>query len=116
MKCPNCGSTQVDVRTFQENQGSVTTSYSKTKTKEKRHGFLWWLFVGWWWWPINLMLWILFFPFKLLLRLGRRKKYVSKTRGTQATVNSIVYSTVCTCSACGYTWKPEGTTQPTVRR
>ncbi len=111
MTCPNCGSTSVSVQTFQENQGTVTTSASKTKTKEKRHGLLWWLLVGWWWTPINLLLWILFFPFKLLLRLFHRKKYVSKTRGTSTTVNNIVYSTVCTCNNCGYVWRPQDMSQ-----
>lgn len=116
MTCPNCGSTSVSVQTFQENQGAVTTSYSKTKTKEKRHGFFWWLFIGWWWWIINTILWVLFFPFMLLLRLGRRKKYVSKTRGVETTVNNIVYSTVCTCNNCGHVWRPQEAAQTAVRK
>lgn len=107
MTCPNCGSTSVAVQTFQENQGAVTTSYSKTKTKEKRHGLLWWLFIGWWWKIIDLFIWILFFPFRAVFHIGRRKKYVSRTRGTETTVNNIVYSTVCTCNNCGYVWRPQ---------
>lgn len=34
----------------------------------KKHGCLWWLFIGWWWRPITLPFWLL----ARLIKLGRR--------------------------------------------
>ena len=100
MFCPNCNSENVKVESVQENLG--TTEISKTKTKEKRHGIIWWLFIGWWWWIIDLILWIILFIPRALLHIGRKKKYVSTTRSQS--VNHIVYKTICTCQNCGNTW------------
>ncbi len=47
MVCPKCGSENVDVNVQQENNGSTTISKTKSKYKEKGHGCLWWLLVGW---------------------------------------------------------------------
>ena len=38
MKCPNCGSENVNVQLVTE-----------TQLKDKHHGCLWWLCVSWWW-------------------------------------------------------------------
>lgn len=38
MKCPKCGSENVNVQVINE----VTF-------KDKHHGVIWWLFIGWWW-------------------------------------------------------------------
>lgn len=37
MFCPSCNSENVKIESVQENLGS--TEFSRTKTKEKRHGF-----------------------------------------------------------------------------
>ncbi len=100
MFCPNCNSDNVKVESVQENLGS--TEFSRTDTKEKKHGCLWWLLVGWELWILNILSWIFLFIPRVLLHIGRRKKYVSKT--TTQMVNHIVYKTVCTCQNCGNTW------------
>ena len=101
MTCPNCGSTNVFIQTFQENRGSVSTTNSMYK--EKRHGCLWWILIGSWWWIIDLFLWIFMFIPRVLLHIGRRKKY--KGKSISVTVNDIHYSNMCTCQNCGYSWK-----------
>ncbi len=106
MICPKCNSEDVSVQTFQEDLGTVTTTTTKTKTREKRHGFFWWLFIGWWWKIIDLMLWIVLFIPRALIHAGRRKKYVSRSVGVSSSVHNFAYNTVCTCRSCGYTWKP----------
>jgi hypothetical protein len=82
MVCPHCESSNVMIQTFQENNGSKTITKGKTVYKEKKHGCLWWLFIGWWFMIFDAIFWILFFIPRLLIRLGRRKKYVSKTKTT----------------------------------
>lgn len=62
MTCPKCGSTNVQMQTFQEQQGSRTKTKFRFKAGEKRHGFFWWLFIGWWWWMIEFMLWFVCTP------------------------------------------------------
>lgn len=46
MKCPKCGSENVNVQMVTE-----------TNLKTVHHGLFWWLFIGWWWWPIK---WLVF--------------------------------------------------------
>lgn len=104
MTCPKCGNDQVSVQTYQENRGSVTHSKTKSKYKEKGHGFFWWLFIGWWWWIVDLFLWVFLFIPRLLVKIFHRKKYVGKSTTTSATVNTIVYTTVYTCQHCGHSW------------
>lgn len=104
MKCPKCGSDHVDVQVFQENMGSETHNQSNFKLKEKGHGILWWLFIGWWWMPIKLILWIVAFPFMAVLRLGRKKKYEGTSTGQSTTQNKIEYRRVFLCKDCGHTW------------
>ena len=104
MICPKCKSTNVTVNTFQENQGSVTTSRTTSKYREKGHGCLWWLTIGWWWWIVDLCLWIfMFFP-RLIFQLFRRKKYVGTSSTVSSTVNKLQYKTICTCQNCGHSW------------
>lgn len=108
MVCPQCESENVSVQTFQENHGSKTITRTKSKYRERGHGFLWWLFIGWWWWMIDLMLWfILFFP-RLILRLFaapfKKKKYSGFKNTVSTTRNRVSYRTVCTCQDCGYQW------------
>lgn len=103
--CPKCGSTNIDNQLFQEQQGSVTTGRAQSRYKEKGHGLLWWLTIGWWWWIVDLFLWICFFFPRLLLRLGRGKKGGLKSTKVEATKNIITYRTVHLCKDCGHNWK-----------
>ena len=105
MFCPNCNSENVKIESVQENQGSTTISTTNSKTKEKRHGFFWWLFIGWWWKFIDLILWIVLFIPRALLHIGRRKKFVTKSTTAESTVNHIVYKKICTCQNCGHSWE-----------
>ena len=109
MNCPKCGSGDVSVNTFQEDHGSVTTARTTSKYKEKGHGCLWWLTIGWWWWIVDLLSWIFFFIPRLILRLFaapfKKKRYRGTSSTVSTTVNNISYQTVCTCQNCGYHWK-----------
>ena len=103
--CPQCGSTNVRVEVQQENQGSVTTQKTKSKYKEdRRHGCLWWFFIGSWWWIIDLFIWIFAFIPRLLIHVGRKKKYTSTSTSVAKTKNIITYKTVCVCQNCGHNW------------
>lgn len=104
MYCPKCGASNVDVQVFQENRGSETNSSSSFSIKEKGHGRVWWLCIGWWWIFIKLVLWIVAFPIMAVAWLGRRKKYEGTSKGTQSTQNQISYRRVFLCKACGNTW------------
>lgn len=104
MNCPRCDSTSIDIQVFQENQGSVTTSTTKSKYKEKGHGYLWWIFIGSWWWMIDLMLWVFLFIPRLVLQLFKKKKYTGKSSTISTSQNVIVYRRICTCKNCGHSW------------
>lgn len=110
MKCPKCGSENVNIETFQEEQGSKTITRRRFKVSEtgKHHGFFWWVFVGWWWIPIKFTLWIICFPIMLIASLfGRvfgRKSYKGKEKEKSVTRNRIGYTTVCVCQNCGKRW------------
>lgn len=108
MVCPKCQSENVKVDTFQEESGSKTITKSKSKYKEKGHGLLWWLCIGWWWWMVDLFLWICFFFPRLILRLFaapfKKKKYVGEGTSVSKTSNKIHYRTICVCQNCGHKW------------
>lgn len=104
MFCPNCGSNNVAAQTFQENSGSTTVTKTKSKYKEKGHGCMWWLFIGWWWWIVDLFLWIFLFVPRFCIQLFKKKKYKGKSVSTSKTVNNISYKTVFVCHNCGHTW------------
>ena len=106
--CPKCGSASVNVNMFQENRGGKSVTVTKSRYKEKGHGLIWWLIVGWWWWIVDLFLWIFaFFP-RLILRLFaapfKKKRYVGDSRSVTSTHNNVVYRKVCLCDACGTSW------------
>lgn len=105
MICPNCGSNAVTVQPYQEQKGSKTVTKTKSKYKEKGHGCLWWLFIGWWWWIVDLFLWIFAFPIRLITALFRKKKYVGKSKAVSVTKNKVSYTTLCVCQDCGHVWK-----------
>ena len=105
MNCPKCGSANVDMQLHQENVGSSTVTKTKSKYKQKGHGLLWWLCIGWWWWMVDLILWIFAFPFPFLVQLFKRKKYAGKSTSVSSTRNEIAYKTICLCKSCGHNWK-----------
>ena len=76
LTCPKCGSSNI---AFQ----AVTT------IKNKHHGFLWWLFIGFWWVPLK---WLLFFLPALIIKIFVGKK-----------VKSVVTSEAV-CQNCGNHW------------
>ena len=108
MVCPNCGGKNVSVQTFSEQVGTTSISNTTSKYKEKGHGILWWLCIGWWWWIVDLLTWIfMFFP-RLIMRLFsspyKKKKYVGNSTTVSTSTNQYRYRTVCTCQSCGYHW------------
>ena len=105
IKCPKCGSNNVDVQVHQENKGSSTVTKTKTKYRQKGHGLLWWLFIGWWWWIVDLFLWIFLFPIRFLVQLFKKKKYVGDSTSASTTKNRIKYRTVHLCKSCGHHWE-----------
>ena len=105
--CPNCGSDDVSIETFQENLGTTTVSNQKFKFKQKGHGILWWLFIGWWWWIFDLMLWVFLFPIRLLAQIFKKKKYKGTATTVSQSVNEVVYKKVFTCRSCGNSWSAD---------
>ena len=89
MQCPYCGGVNISVQTIQENLGGQTVTRTTSQYKEKRHGCLWWLLIGWWWWMIDLFLWVFMFIPRVLLHIGRRKKYVGKSTSVTTTNNRV---------------------------
>ena len=107
--CARCGSNNVNVQVIQENQGGTTITKTKSISKEKKHGILWWLFIGWWWWMIDIFFWIFLFPLRLFVgilnRVFKKKKYVTKSTSIGNTSNRIIYKKICTCQNCGNSWR-----------
>ena len=60
MKCPKCGSENVNVQMVTESQ-----------LKNKHHSVIWWICIGWWWVPLS---WLCFFFIKLILKIFGHKK------------------------------------------
>lgn len=81
MQCPKCHSNNVNAQVV----NTVTL-------KDKHHGIIWWLCVGWWWVPIK---WLFFTLPALIFAIFGRKK--------QKAVNKK--ETMCVCQNCGYSWK-----------
>ena len=105
MICPKCKSQDVQVQTFQEQKGSKTVTKFHFKATEKKHGCLWWVFIGWWWWIVDFTLWLCLFPFMFIYHLFyRRKKYEGSGKSVSQTRNKITYKTVCVCQSCGKRW------------
>lgn len=105
IRCPKCGSTDVEMQVHQEQRGGATVTKTKSKYKQKGHGCLWWLFIGWWWWMVDLIMWIFIFPVRFLVQLFKKKKYVGDSTSVTSTKNKIKYKTVCLCRSCGYNWE-----------
>ena len=80
MKCPVCGSENVNVQIVTE-----------TELKNKHHGVVWWLCIGWGWVPI----WGLFFTIPaLIIKIFAPKKQNLKQ----------CHNTVRVCQNCGHKW------------
>lgn len=103
--CPKCGSTNIDVQLHQEETGSQTVTKTKSKYKEKGHGLLWWIFIGTWWWFVDLILWICFFPLKLIHAITKKKKYKGSSTSVESTSRNVTYKTMCLCKSCGHNWE-----------
>lgn len=80
MKCPKCGSENVQVQVITEQQ-----------LLEKHHGLFWWLCIGWWWVPTK---WLFLTIPALIVKIFAPKKTRIKTKKT----------TVCVCQNCAYRW------------
>lgn len=80
MKCPKCGSENVSVQVVTE-----------TELKEKKHGVIWWVCVGWWWIPIK---WLVFTLPALIIAIFKPKKYKTKTHTKK----------MAACNNCGKSW------------
>ena len=80
MKCPKCGSTNVNVQVVTE-----------TQLKNKHHGIFWWIFIGWWWIPVK---WIGFFGLALLAKIFAPKRQKLKQK----------HISKCVCQNCGHMW------------
>lgn len=80
MQCPKCGSENVQVQVINE-----------VKLKNKHHGVIWWIFVGWWWLMIK---WLFLTIPALIVKIFSRKKQKAKN----------IQRTMCVCQSCGNTW------------
>ena len=78
--CPKCGSDNINVQVVNE-----------TYLKDKHHGILWWICIGWWWIIVK---WLFLTVPALFFKLfgHKKQKAVNKQRS------------VCVCQKCGYHW------------
>jgi len=77
MKCPKCKSENVSVQAV-------------TLVKTKKHGVIYWLFVGWW---LEVIMWLFLTLPWLIIKIFGHKKVTSKTHSEGV------------CQSCGYRWK-----------
>ncbi len=81
MICPKCQSPNVNTQIVQD-----------IDVKDKHHGVLWWICIGWLWVPIK---WLFFtLPALIIKVFGHKKKKVITTQ-----------KTMCVCQNCGYSWQ-----------
>lgn len=81
MTCPKCGNGAVTVQVVNE-----------THLKNKHHGAIWWICVGWWWIPIK---WLCLTIPALLAKIFIPKRQKAKN----------IQKTMCVCQNCGNTWQ-----------
>ena len=81
MKCPKCGSENVNVQMVTE-----------TKLKTKHHGVIWWICIGWWWIPVK---WLFFTIPALIVKIFAPKKQKLK----------VNHKAMCVCQSCGHNWQ-----------
>lgn len=77
MKCPKCNNENVLIQ-------AVTT------VKNKRHGVLYWLFIGWW---LEIIMWLFLTLPWLIIKIFKPNKVKSNTHSEAV------------CQSCGYRWK-----------
>lgn len=81
MVCSKCGSENVTVQIVTE-----------TQLKEKKHGILYWLFIGWWLKPL---LWLFLTLPMIIIAIFKPKKYKTKS----------IHKNMAVCHNCGNSWK-----------
>lgn len=81
MVCPKCGSANVNVQAI-----------NQVQIKNKHHGILWWLFIGWWWVPIK---WLFLTLPALIVKIfkPKSKKVINTTKS------------IAVCQNCGHQWE-----------
>ena len=77
MQCPKCGSNNVNVQAV-------------SIVKNKKHGCLYWLCVGWWLEPI---MWLFLTLPWLIIKIFEPNKVKTKVKG------------YAVCQDCGYKWR-----------
>lgn len=96
MLCPKCNCENVKIH--REKIGNV--SGNKGVYAKKKHGILYWTFVGWWIWILHI--------YSDILTLGytRRKRKQNSIHqvGSYHQTDSL-WHTVAICQNCGYTWE-----------
>lgn len=95
LRCPKCGSTDVQTKMFQENKGSTTIGIGMGGKQKKSHGCLYWCTIGWFIW---LMKWTIGFIPALIGKIRHSGVGVAKSK------NQIDYKTVHICQHCGNTF------------
>lgn len=81
MKCPKCGSENVNVQVINE-----------VELKNKHHGLIYWLCGGW---ILTILKWLFLTVPALILKLfGHKKKKVKN-----------IQKTMCICQQCGNSWE-----------
>lgn len=81
MVCPKCGSDQVNAQMVTE-----------TQLRQKHHGILWWICIGWWWLPLK---WLVFTVPALVVKIFAPKKYQTKA----------THKSMWVCQNCGHHWE-----------
>lgn len=80
MKCPKCGSENVNVQMV-----------SETKLK-KRRSILYWIFIGWW---LNPILWLFMTLPMIIIKIFKPNRYKTKT----------IHKSMWVCQSCGNHWE-----------
>lgn len=80
MKCPKCGSENVNVQMV-----------SETKLKNKHHSILYWIVIGWWLHPL---MWLFATVPMIIIKIFKPKNYKTKT----------IHKSMCVCQDCGNSW------------
>lgn len=81
MECPKCKSFDV-----------TTQVVTNVELKDKHHGVVWWICIGWWW---VFFKWLfLTIPALIVKIFGHKKQKLVTTE-----------KTVCVCQACGNKWE-----------
>lgn len=100
--CPKCGGNNIS---FQREQTASVGGSLHRFGGEKRHGAMYWIFVGWWFWMFKLI----FEMFRWMILLctlglvGRKKD--KGIQGRTITASKSINRTMAVCQNCGHSWK-----------